>query len=192
MEYIDRLLKSIELLEGDADKLSKLTEVISSVAGLTEEVRIEKEKLQESQKQLKEVIVDIHNETKSVSELSENIQREYEKVITVLKDELLRNKKENIECIETISTTVANKLMVTESNITTSFISKISAVESNINTKIEDGIKERNKQIKGLETKSEEHKEKLENMQSVVKHIRIAVILSIVIGVINILVSILV
>ena len=119
MDYLERLNAAITDLQNNADRLAQISELISLLAELTNEVREEKQQLSENQKQIDGLLSEIKLETEAVTKLTENSSKQFEEIITIVKEELMKTKKENIEAIDSISTTLGNKISLLDSNINT-------------------------------------------------------------------------
>ena len=119
MDYLERLNAAIADLQNNADRLAQISELISLLAELTNEVREEKQQLSENQKQIDGLLSEIKLETEAVTKLTENSSKQFEEIITIVKEELVKTKKENIEAIDSILITLGNKISLLDSNVNT-------------------------------------------------------------------------
>ncbi len=92
MDYLERLNAAITDLQNNADRLAQISELISLLAELTNEVREEKQQLSENQKQIDGLLSEIKLETEAVTKLTENSSKEFEEIITIVKEELVKTK----------------------------------------------------------------------------------------------------
>ena len=92
MDYLERLNAAIADLQNNADRLAQISELISLLAELTNEVREEKQQLSENQKQIDGLLSEIKLETEAVTKLTENSSKEFEEIITIVKEELVKTK----------------------------------------------------------------------------------------------------
>ena len=143
MDYLERLNAAIADLQNNADRLAQISELISLLAELTNEVREEKQQLSENQKQIDGLLSEIKLETEAVTKLTENSSKQFEEIITIVKEELVKTKKENIEAIDSISTTLGNKISLLDSNINT----KIDLKSSELNQIFQKSLQENNDKI---------------------------------------------
>ena len=143
MDYLERLNAAITDLQNNADRLAQISELISLLAELTNEVREEKQQLSENQKQIDGLLSEIKLETEAVTKLTENSSKQFEEIITIVKEELIKTKKENIEAIDSISTTLGNKISLLDSNINT----KIDLRSSELNQTFQKSLQENNDKI---------------------------------------------
>ena len=143
MDYLERLNAAITDLQNNADRLAQISELISLLAELTNEVREEKQQLSENQEQIDGLLSEIKLETEAVTKLTENSSKQFEEIITIVKEELIKTKKENIEAIDSISTTLGNKISLLDSNINT----KIDLRSSELNQTFQKSLQENNDKI---------------------------------------------
>ena len=143
MDYLERLNAAIADLQNNADRLAQISELISLLAELTNEVREEKQQLSENQEQIDGLLSEIKLETEAVTKLTENSSKQFEEIITIVKEELIKTKKENIEAIDSISTTLGNKISLLDSNINT----KIDLRSSELNQTFQKSLQENNDKI---------------------------------------------
>ena len=143
MDYLERLNAAITDLQNNADRLAQISELISLLAELTNEVREEKQQLSENQEQIDGLLSEIKLETEAVTKLTENSSKQFEEIITIVKEELIKTKKENIEAIDSISTTLGNKISLLDSNINT----KIDLKSSELNQIFQKSLQENNDKI---------------------------------------------
>ena len=143
MDYLERLNAAITDLQNNADRLAQISELISLLAELTNEVREEKQQLSENQEQIDGLLSEIKLETEAVTKLTENSSKQFEEIITIVKEELVKTKKENIEAIDSISTTLGNKISLLDSNINT----KIDLRSSELNQTFQKSLQENNDKI---------------------------------------------
>ena len=143
MDYLERLNAAIADLQNNADRLAQISELISLLAELTNEVREEKQQLSENQKQIDGLLSEIKLETEAVTKLTENSSKQFEEIITIVKEELVKTKKENIEAIDSISTTLGNKISLLDSNVNT----KIDLKSSELNQIFQKSLQEHNDKI---------------------------------------------
>lgn len=143
MDYLERLNAAIADLQNNADRLAQISELISLLAELTNEVREEKQQLSENQKQIDGLLSEIKLETEAVTKLTENSSKQFEEIITIVKEELVKTKKENIEAIDSISITLGNKISLLDSNINT----KIDLKSSELNQIFQKSLQENNDKI---------------------------------------------
>ena len=151
MEFLDRLSKSIECFEDSADKISQVSELLTVVRKLIEEIENENEKLEESKQKIDQIKNDISKETQAVEQLIRQNDDRFEKTIITLKEELLKSKKENLDAIDSILAAISNKLTVTQSNIEAVFTNKSSNIEKILRDSSED-ISELKKKILQIKT----------------------------------------
>ena len=175
MEYLERLTKSIESLEDNTDKISKIPELLKAMKDLTEEIIKEKDAIFDSEKKLDVLKEAIMKESNNLADLTEENNRVFETMITTIKDEFLKNKKDNIEAVDSISTRLSNKLSVTESNIQTVMNNKLSEVEGNVN-ELKNVVQECNRNVVKI--------------RNTANQIRIIAIISVVMGIAGIIVGI--
>ena len=143
MDYLERLNAAITDLQNNADRLAQISELISLLAELTNEVREEKQQLSENQEQIDGLLSEIKLETEAVTKLTENSSKQFEEIITIVKEELIKTKKENIEAIDSILITLGNKISLLDSNINT----KIDLRSSELNQTFQKSLQENNDKI---------------------------------------------
>ena len=93
--------------------------------------------------QIDGLLSEIKLETEAVTKLTENSSKQFEEIITIVKEELVKTKKENIEAIDSISTTLGNKISLLDSNINT----KIDLRSSELNQTFQKSLQENNDKI---------------------------------------------
>ena len=142
---------------------------------LTEEIIKEKDAIFDSEKKLDVLKEAIMKESNNLADLTEENNRVFETMITTIKDEFLKNKKDNIEAVDSISTRLSNKLSVTESNIQTVMNNKLSEVEGNVN-ELKNVVQECNRNVVKI--------------RNTANQIRIIAIISVVMGIAGIIVGI--
>lgn len=219
MEYLDRLGNAIQSLENSSDKLSKIPELLVATEGLIEEVVEEKDVVEKSYKELDKLRIGMEEQNEELSKLTEENKRSLDHTIAVVKEELLKNKKENIEAIDSVTTIVSNKLSVSESNLQSvlgekikssennlqvTLSDKITAAEKNLNTTLSDKVTTTEEELKevvqkntdsviecihSLSAKVEEYNKTAVEVRELVKQTRILVIVSIVLSVIAIIIK---
>ena len=59
------------------------------------------------------------HKNEAVTKLTENNSKQFEEIITIVKEELVKTKKENIEAIDSILITLGNKISLLDSNVNT-------------------------------------------------------------------------
>lgn len=131
MEYIERLKQSLSSLEESADKLSKIPELISLTGGLAEEFVGEK-------KELDKIKDDIEENTKTIKSLTEKNEKILDTTISTVKEELIRNKKETLEAVDSISITISNKINVLDSNLDAAISLKANDIQNTTKQIVED------------------------------------------------------
>lgn len=189
MEYLERLKKSIESLEDNSVKLSKVPELLTSVKGLTEEIIDEKKEIINSQKDLNIIKSNILNETKKVEKLTEDNIKYFDQTIATVKEEIIKGKKDNIEVVESISTRMNNKLDVSESNIQTTFNTKMSIIENEIKNSIIKNSKSIEEEIQNIQIKLDQYNQQINVIHNNIKQIQIIVIFTLITTILGLLIS---
>lgn len=150
MNYIDRLTQSIEELEANSKQLSEISDLLKSIKGLTNEIRDEKKEILICKDQNDKIYDEISTEVSNLKDISQKNELVFQNITNTIKEGIIKSKSENIEAIESFSTSISSKLTIFESNIVSEIINKLSLTENALLSNIKDEL-EKNK-IENLES----------------------------------------
>lgn len=150
MNYIDRLTQSIEELEENSKQLSEISDLLKSIKGLTNEIIDEKKEILICKDQNDKIYDEISTEVSNLKDISQKNELVFQNITNTIKEGIIKSKSENIEAMESFSTSISSKLTIFESNIVSEIINKLSLTENALLSNIKDEL-EKNK-IENLES----------------------------------------
>lgn len=141
MEYLERLETAITAFENEADKVSKIPELLNNIVRLIEEVQQEKKEAEENHNKVKELELLIGKETEKLSEMIAAEKQTKEEAVAEMRKVLLEGLRECMNIYGGISSVVENKVSVAENNLHTAIVQgtrKITDESARVEEKIED------------------------------------------------------
>ena len=117
MDYLDRLTNSIDELEKNAFELSRISDLLLAIRELIKVVQEEKDEIKGCKDDNIEICARITKEVEKLEKISDNNEILLQNILNTIREQLIKNKKENIETVESLTTSISGKFSIFETEI---------------------------------------------------------------------------